>query len=175
MHLGSLMRRGLPCLVLACAAHLPARADDAREVHALLQAGKTAEAMLKVEQALTRQPNSVQLRFLKGVVLTEQKKTPEAVAQFSQLIQDHPTLPEPYNNLAVLYSELGQYDKARIALEMAVRANPGYAAAYENLGDVYAKLAGEAYSKALQSDASNKALPPKLALIRELLAAPPAR
>ena len=51
---------------------------------------------------------------------------------------------------------------------MAIRTNPSYATAHENLGDVYAKLASQAYNKALQLDSSNAGVPPKLALIREL-------
>ena len=51
---------------------------------------------------------------------------------------------------------------------MAIRTNPSYTTAHENLGDVYAKLASQAYGKALQLDASNTAVAPKLALIREL-------
>ena len=77
-------------------------------------------------------------------------------------------MPEPYNNLAVLYAGQNQFDKARTALEMAIRTNPSYTTAHENLGDVYAKLASQAYGKALQLDASNTAVPPKLAVIREL-------
>ena len=52
---------------------------------------------------------------------------------------------------------------------MAIRTNPGYATAHENLGDVYARLAGESYTQALQLDSNNASLPPKLNLIRELL------
>ena len=53
---------------------------------------------------------------------------------------------------------------------MAIRTNPGYATAHENLGDVYAQLASQSYSRALQFDARNTAVPLKLALIRELFA-----
>ena len=53
---------------------------------------------------------------------------------------------------------------------MAIRTNPSYATAHENLGDVYAKLASQAYSKALQLDAGNTAVAPKLSLIRNLFA-----
>jgi hypothetical protein len=50
---------------------------------------------------------------------------------------------------------------------MAIRTNPSYATAHENLGDIYAKLASQAYSKALQLDAANAtSVKPKLALIR---------
>lgn len=71
----------------------------------------------------------------------------------------------------MLYAGQSQFDKARAALEMAIRTNPSYATAHENLGDVYAKLASQAYSKALQLDAGNAAVAPKLSLIRNLFAA----
>jgi ketosteroid isomerase-like protein len=51
---------------------------------------------------------------------------------------------------------------------MAIRTNPSYATAHENLGDVYARLASQAYNKALQLDTDNSAVPPKLAIIREV-------
>ena len=51
---------------------------------------------------------------------------------------------------------------------MAIRTNPSYATAHENLGDVYAKLASQAYSKALQLDTANTAVAPKLSLIRNI-------
>jgi len=54
--------------------------------------------------------------------------------------------------IAVLYAGQGQYEKARQALEMAIRTHPSYATAHENLGDVYAKLASQAYDKALSLD-----------------------
>jgi ketosteroid isomerase-like protein len=55
---------------------------------------------------------------------------------------------------------------------MAIRTNPSYATAHENLGDIYAKLASQAYNKALQLDATNaNSVKPKLALIRDLFSA----
>jgi tetratricopeptide (TPR) repeat protein len=61
---------------------------------------------------------------LKGLILTEQNKSAEAINIFTKLTDDYPELPEPYNNLAVLYAASGQYDKARASLEMAIRTNP---------------------------------------------------
>ena len=115
------------------------------------------------------------MRFLKGVIQTEAGRPADAIATFTKLTEDYPELPEPYNNLAVLYAGQSQFDKARAALEMAIRTNPSYATAHENLGDVYAKLASQAYSKALQLDAGNTGVQPKLALIRELFAAAAAK
>ncbi|HVZ43522.1 MAG TPA: tetratricopeptide repeat protein, partial [Ramlibacter sp.] len=150
------------------AAVFGAHADEYDDVNQLLKSGKLTEALAKADQYLAGKPRDPQMRFLKGVVQTESGRTGDAIATFTKITEDYPELPEPYNNLAVLYAGQGQFDKARAALEMAIRTNPSYATAHENLGDVYAKLASQAYSKALQLDASNTAVPTKLALIREL-------
>jgi tetratricopeptide (TPR) repeat protein len=134
------------CLLAAGLAH----ADDYSDINRLLRAGQLAEASAKADQFLTAKPRDAQMRFLKGVILTEQNKPAESISVFTKLTEDYPELPEPYNNLAVLYAGQSQFDKARAALEMAIRTNPSYATAHENLGDVYAKLASQAYSKALQ-------------------------
>lgn len=138
------------------------------EVNRLLRSGQLAEALSKADQYLVGKARDPQMRFLKGVILTESGKTQDAITTFSKLTEDFPELPEPYNNLAVLYAGQSQFDKARAALEMAIRTNPSYATAHENLGDVYAKLASQAYSKALQLDGTNPAVAPKLSLIRNL-------
>lgn len=146
-------------------------ADDYADVSRLMRAGQYAEAMTKSDQYLASKPKDPQMRFLRGVIQTETGKTNDAIATFTQITQDYPELPEPYNNMAVLYAGQSQFDKARAALEMAIRTNPSYATAHENLGDVYAKLASQAYTKALQLDGGNAGVQPKLALIRTLFSA----
>ncbi len=161
----------LPLRLLALAAGLMlsvAHADEYADVSQLVHAGKLSEAQAKADQYLSTKPRDPQMRFLKGVIQRDAGKTTDAIATFTRLTEDYPELPEPYNNLAVLYAGQSQFDKARTALEMAIRTNPSYATAHENLGDVYAKLASQAYNKALQLDGSNPAVAPKLALIREL-------
>jgi len=158
----------LLALVAALSAPALALADDYADVNQLLRSGRNAEALAKADQYLAAKPRDPQMRFIRGVVLTESGRTGDAINAFVKLTEDYPELPEPYNNLAVLYAGQSQFDKARAALEMAIRTNPSYATAHENLGDVYAKLASQAYSKALQLDGSNTAVQPKLALIREL-------
>ena len=63
-------------------------------------------------------------------------------------------------------------DKARIALEMAIRTNPSYAAAHENLGDVLLQLASQSYAKALQHEPRNASVPNKHSLIHNQLSPP---
>lgn len=147
----------------------PAFADNLPDVQRLIKQGQYPQAMEKVDAYLSSRPKDAQGRFLKGLIYTEMNKPAEAIAVFTKLSEDYPELPEPYNNLAVLYAQQKQYDKARTALEMAIRTHPSYAIAYENLGDVYAKLASQAYDKALQLDNSNSATQNKLALIRDLI------
>ena len=149
---------------------LAANADDVQDANKLFKQGQHSHALDKVNGFLANNPKDAQARFLKGLILTEQGKVTEAIKVFSALTEDYPELPEPYNNLAVLYASQGQYDKAKLALEMAIRTHPSYATAHENLGDIYAKMASQAYDRALQLDRSNTATKTKLAMIQDLFA-----
>jgi Flp pilus assembly protein TadD len=124
--------------------------------------------MEKVDAYLKEMPKDPQGRFLKGLVLAEEKKNAEAIQVFSALTEEFPELPEPYNNLAVLYAGQGNYERARTVLELAIQANPQYAMAHENLGDIYAQLAGRAYDRALQLDKDNASAKAKSAKVKEL-------
>jgi tetratricopeptide (TPR) repeat protein len=145
-----------------------AQADEYSDVNQLIRAEKLGEALVKADAYLVAKPRDPQMRFLKGVIQRISGKQAEAISTFTKLTEDFPELPEPYNNLAVLYAGQSQFEKARSALEMAIRTNPSYATAHENLGDVYARLASQAYGSALQLEGANAAVPPKLALIKEV-------
>lgn len=157
------------CLAIAALSMsaVAVRADEVGDVQKLLSAGKNTEALQRADQFLAARPRDPMMRFLRAISLSQAGRIPESITAFTKLTEDYPELPEPFNNLAVLYAQQGQYDKSRNALEMAIRTNPSYATAYENLGDVYAKLASQAYSKALQID-TRSAVAPKLAMIRDL-------
>ncbi|HET6720688.1 MAG TPA: tetratricopeptide repeat protein [Rhodocyclaceae bacterium] len=138
------------------------------EAQRLLRQGQAGQALAKINEHLAPRPKDAQGRFVKGLILTEMKRNGEAILIFKKLTEDFPELPEPYNNLAVLYANEKQYEKARQALEAAIRTHPAYAVAHENLGDIYAKLASQAYGKALQIDARNTTAQSKMAMIRDL-------
>jgi Flp pilus assembly protein TadD len=142
--------------------------DDYTKVTKLVSTKQFEEALAKAEAYLESKPKDPQMRFIKGVILTDTGKSAEAINLFVTLTQDYPELPEPYNNLAVLYAANNQFEQARASLEMAIRTNPSYATAHENLGDVYVKLASQSYSKALQLEPNKITIQPKLALIRTL-------
>ena len=160
--------------LLIAAASTVALADDYSDVNQLLRQGKAPEALAKADTYIAGKPRDPQMRFLRGVILTEQGKTAEATTAFTQLTQDFPELPEPYNNLAALYAQQSQFDKARDALENALRLNPNYATAHENLGDVYARLAAQSYGRAQQLASTNASAAPKLVLIRQIFLNAPA-
>src|SRR3954466_4668975 len=161
--------RGTTALCACFFLSFAARADDLQDASRLLKAGQHQQALERVNKVLAAKPRDPQARFLKGLIFTDQGNTKEAIDLFKKLTQVYSQLPDPYNNLAVIYAAQGQYDKARVALEQSIRTHPSYATAYENLGDVYAKLASQAYDKALQIDSTNKGAQNKLSLVRDLV------
>ena len=157
------------CAGLLAALPPTVRADNLQDASRLMKQGQLGPAMEKTEQALAAKPKDAQARFLKGLILTEMGKQADAIVVFTKLTEDYPELPEPYNNLAVLYAQQRQFEKAKNALEMAIRTHPSYATAHENLGDIYARMASQAYDKALQLDSSNASAQSKLAMIRDIM------
>ena len=152
-----------------------AYADEYSEINQLLRSGKAAEALERSNAGLAKNARDPQMRFLQAVALTNVGKMEEAVTAFRKLIEDYPELPEPYNNLAVIYASQGQLENARGALELAVRNNPNFALAYENLADVYIRLAYQNYANSVSLDGRMAStVNPKLTLVRQLLN-PPAK
>lgn len=131
-------------------------------------------ATARLDALLAQRPREAQARFLRAVVDAEQGRTDDAVRRFRELVADFPELPEPWNNLAVIQAQQGNYEAARVSLENAIQAAPDWSIARENLGDIHARLAAANYERAARADRSNKTAPAKLALITEMLARPPA-
>jgi tetratricopeptide (TPR) repeat protein len=147
---------------------LPAQAQTLADARALMKEGKMTQALERIDRYIAARPGDAQGPFTKGLILSEMGRSQEAIQVFARLTENFPELPEPYNNLAVLYAREKQYDKAQTALETAIRTHPSYAVAHENLGGIYAKLASQAYDKALQLDSSNRATQTRLSMIQEL-------
>lgn len=153
----------------ALLAAMPLRADDLQDIEKLYRAGDVQQAMRKADEAIAAQPRAAQVRFLKGVMLSDLKRNAEAIEVFTALTQDFPELPDPYNNLAVLYAAEGQLPNALTALQAALRNDPRHRAARENLGDVHLALAVQAWTAALAgSKGDDAALQRKLKLAREI-------
>ncbi len=160
------------CTALLCLGVARAQAANLDDIQALMFKNDLNGALTQLDRHLTENPKDRDGRFLKGILLTEMRRLPEAIEIFTALTRDEPKLPEPYNNLAVIYAAQGRFDKAREALELAIKTHPSYSVAHENLGDLYAKLASMAYDKALELDRTNTTTQTKLALIRDLFSPP---
>jgi len=137
------------------------------EAKTLVDRKQYADATVKLDKLIAERPREPQARFLKGIALTDEGRTDDAIGVFQALLGEFPELPEPRNNLAVLYAQKGEYAQARDALERAIQVAPDYAVAHENLGDVYARLAALEYEKTLSLDKRNRTAAAKLKLIRE--------
>lgn len=147
--------------------------EDYQRALKLVQQGQIKAAQPALDAYLKAAPQELRGRFLQGVVLIQLGKLTEATRLYQDLIEEFPQHPEPFNNLAVLYGMQGQYDKARAVLEMALHTHPSYAVAYENLGDVYSRMASQAYEKALQLDNKKPVSQPNLKLLNEMRSALP--
>lgn len=159
-------------LVGLLTAALPAAADaaaTAADIERQYRSGEARAAVQRLEQALAQRPGDAQLRFLQAVLASEAGQTAEATRLLERMTEEFPDLPEPYNNLAVLQAAGGQLDRARSLLEIALRLDPAYRTAHENLGDVFVRLAQRAYASAA-GPRSEPLLQTKLRLVRELAA-----
>lgn len=156
----------LATLLLALAG--AATAQDVRAIERMFRGGEADKALKTAEQAIAARPRDAAMRFLRGVMLSELQRSAEAIDVFERMIDDFPDLPEPYNNLAVLHAAQGRIDRARELLEIALRHDPAYYTAHENLGDVYARLAQRAYERADASGRGDPLLQRKLRAAREL-------
>lgn len=154
--------RTLACaLAWSCACTLASGAGN--------PAADPAEAALHQarQAAAAADPGNPAPRFALGVLLLDRREDAEALALFTTMTQQFPSLPEPLNNIALLHARAGRWDAARAALEAALRNDPGHRVARENLGDVHLQLALQAW-EAAAGGAPGPALQHKLKAGREL-------
>lgn len=159
-------RKCVSAAIAAAVLCAPVLAAEVPDVSAMLRAKQYGAALARTDEYLVGRPTDPQLRFLKGLALAGMGRREEAIAHFTKLSSDYPAMPELYNNLAVLHAAEGQYDKARAALESAVKANPSYARAHENLADMYLQLAGLSYAEMLKLEPDHANVRAKQALVQ---------
>lgn len=72
--------------------------------------------------------------FNSGVDLYRQREIPKAIQAYQKVIELDPMYAEAYNNLGIIYQDIGDFDKAIEAYQKAIEVNPQYMKAYNNLG-----------------------------------------
>ena len=107
----------------------------------LVAEGRLGEAREVLDPVLEPGGDRPRARLLDGILLAREGHVDQAIEVFERLRDDYPEMPEPWNNLAVLFAVKGRLLDARDALEEALAREPDLAAAHANLGDVYAALA----------------------------------
>lgn len=133
-----------------------------RKVEQQLSAKNYAAALDLADRHLQANPRDPQMRMLKSRILQAQGKSEEAFALLQNLTQEFPEIPEPYNNLAAMQAQRGDIEAARLSLETALKLNPSYTTALENLGDIYRRMAHDTYQRALATQPGNASLRAKV-------------
>ncbi|MFY1914875.1 tetratricopeptide repeat protein [Achromobacter xylosoxidans] len=130
----------------------PSASQITTHIERLLNRGDNAEALAMIEKRQAeikdQRGTDVQLMFQHARALAALDRKAEAVDIYAEMTTRFPELPEPWNNLAALYASRGELEKAQDALQMALRADPGYAAARANLGDLQLLQALRTYKQA---------------------------
>ncbi len=111
---------------------------------------RVALAGLLLLAAAVQAAEPVQALFERARSLEAAGEVKAAMAAYRRLIDAHPDLPEPYNNLAVLHARRGELEQARKLLQRALETHASYAAIYRNLRTVNVELARDSYIKALE-------------------------
>ena len=114
---------------------------------ALASEQRYGQARAVLDPVLARDPAHPLGRVLDGVLRAHEGRIGEAIEIFERLRRDHPGMPEPWNNLAVLYAAEGRFDEARETLVTALARRPS-AIGYANLADIYSILARHAHARA---------------------------
>lgn len=114
--------------------------------------------------------------FELGAVMLRRKFYPAATKYFLEAIEkwdrDDQDLAQVYNALGVSYARDNNPDKAIAQFEKAVKLQPGYVTAWNNLGDAYEKkkdlrAALKAFEEALLFDPNNKIARPRRDVLRD--------
>jgi tetratricopeptide (TPR) repeat protein len=153
--------------------------EEVAAIHDLLARGQAQAALERLQSRqgslapMAGAPGEeTELRFLRGVALMDLQRNAEALAWFERMVQDHPELPDPYNNIALLHVRAGRLEPARQALEAALRNDPSFRSARANLGLVHLMLAVQAFEHVAASGPVDWQLTRRLEGARALLAPP---
>nr|MBF0685660.1 tetratricopeptide repeat protein [Pseudomonas sp.] len=129
-------------------------------LEAMIDQGQGAAALAEIRTLQEKRAASnvsgvdARLLFLEARALASQGEYSRAAEIYQGMTVSFPELPEPWNNLAVLYAAQGRLDEARRALETALLTDPGYAEAQANLGDIHLMLAARAHREAADMGAA---------------------
>jgi len=133
----------------------------------LTQPHRTVEDVPSKSMGLDRQTDKnhtsvseATAHFNQGVDFYRKRNNVKAIQAYEKVIQLDPMFIEAYNNLGVLYQEMGLYDKALEVFQKAIQINPRYEKILNNLGTLLLlreryEESEEAFQKALIINPNN--------------------
>jgi len=89
-------------------------------------------AAARYEQVLAADPEQWDVLYLYGTALLQLGRLREAIDVCSRAAKLRPEVPDIYNNLAVAYQGIGDFDAAVRAYRTAIELNPDFALAHSN-------------------------------------------
>jgi Flp pilus assembly protein TadD len=153
-------RTGLFCLLVSTCLGVQAQTSSTLqlkgtphdEVQKAMGQRKWDQALEQIDTYLQERPRDPQMRFWRARLLEQLQRGDEAFVVYEELAQDYPELAEVQNNLGVMYASRGNLGQAKLAFENALRNNPNYATAHENMGDIFLHLARQSFAKSAELD-----------------------
>ena len=110
------------------------------------------KALSQIKRSLKDNNNPEKLLFLQARANEILGHSDDAIMQYESFILSYPDRPEAYINLANVYSQRGDLDKARELLEQGISTSSEHAKAYENLKKLNSYQAQLAYQRALSEE-----------------------
>jgi len=167
--LGAAVMLGNTCLQAQTSTERDHRGTPQDEVQKKMLQRDWPGAMQEIDEYLTEHPRDPQMRFWRARLLELLQRKNEALLVYQQLAEEFPELPEVQNNLGVMLAADGLIDDAKRAFELALRNNPAYAIAHENLGDVLLHLARRSYLNAEKNGGQPAGIKEKLQALQPVL------
>lgn len=110
---------------------------------ALREQGRVDEALAALDQALKLEPENAQTQLLYGLALLAKQDLCGAKAALIKTINIDNNLAEAHNNLGVTYAQMGKYREAQQEFSLALKLNPNYQSAINNLTRLQSIAANE--------------------------------
>ena len=106
---------------------------------ALLEKGKSDEAVLHIKEALRIEPGCKAALYNLGAALSAQGKLDEAVRHYNDVLKINPKDAVVHNNLADVLSAQGKLNEAVLHYNEALKIDPDYASAHCGFGSLLIK------------------------------------
>ena len=151
-------------LLISCLVSTSVLSNTIQQLESALSQQQYSRAAKTGLGVLRQHPDNIQAQFLTAVAFQHNDQPDIAERYYLQLIETNPELPEPRNNLAMIYMNQGKYDQSIDLLITSLKTHPAYATAWQNLNLLYQGLASEAYRKALSKEKNPRGVMDKIQL-----------